>query len=57
MDIVAKHVKPNQYGVRMAELNEEIYRRTLWNHRPLTDFWRVGSGYSKKLEKILLELQ
>ena len=51
MDIVAKHVKPNQYGVRMAELNEEIYRRTLWNHRPLTDFWRVGSGYSKKLEK------
>ena len=51
MDIVAKHVKPNQYGVRMAELNKEIYRRTLWNHRPLTDFWRVGSGYSKKLEK------
>ena len=35
----------------IAELNEEIYRRTLWNHRPLTDFWRVGSGYSKKLEK------
>ena len=51
MDIVAKHVKPNQYGVRMAELNEEIYRRTLWNHRPLTDFWRVGNGYIKKLEK------
>ena len=35
----------------IAELNEEIYRRTLWNHIPLTDFWRVGSGYSKKLEK------
>lgn len=51
MDIVAKHVKPNQYGVRIAELNEEIYRRTLWNHRPLTDFWRVGNGYIKKLEK------
>lgn len=51
MDIVAKHVNPNQYGVRIAELNEEIYRRTLWNHRPLTDFWRVGNGYIKKLEK------
>lgn len=51
MDIVAKHVKPNAEGVRIAELNEMSYRRLLWNHRPLTDFWRVGRGYSKKLEE------
>lgn len=51
MDIVAKHAKPNEYGVRIAELDEMIYRHILWNHRPLTDFWRVGKGYSKKLEK------
>lgn len=51
MDIGAKHVQPNQYGVRIAELDEMSYRRLLWNHRPITDFWRVGKGYSKKLEK------
>ena len=50
MDIVAKHAKPDQYGVRMAELNEMTYRQLLWEHRPLTDFWRVGRGYAKKLE-------
>ena len=51
MDIGAKHVKPNREGVRIAELNEMSYRKLLWNHRPLTDFWRVGEGYSKKLEE------
>ena len=51
MDIVAKHVQPNKNGVRIAGLDELSYRKLLWNHRPLTDFWRVGRGYSKKLEK------
>lgn len=50
MDIVAKHVQPDQDGVRIAELDEMSYRRLLWSHRPLTDFWRVGQGYKKKLE-------
>ena len=50
MDIGAKHVKPDKNGVRIAGLNEMSYRKLLWNHRPLTDFWRVGKGYSKKLE-------
>mgnify|MGYP000178790010 FL=1 len=40
MDIVAKHVHPDQDGVRIAKLNEMTYRRLLWTHRPLTDFWR-----------------
>lgn len=52
MDIVAKHVEPDENGVRIAQLDEMSYRRLLWNHKPLTDFWRVGKGYSKKLEKI-----
>jgi DNA polymerase V len=52
MDIVAKHVEPDENGVRLAELDEMSYRRLLWNHRPLTDFWRVGRGYAKKLEGI-----
>ncbi len=52
MDIVAKHVEPDENGVRIAQLDEMSYRRLLWTHRPLTDFWRVGRGYSKKLEKI-----
>ncbi len=50
MDIVAKHLPADERGVRIAELDEMSYRRLLWNHRPLTDFWRVGPGYSKKLE-------
>ena len=50
MDIVAKHKKPDQNGARIASLNEKLYRRLLWNHRPLTAFWRVGKGYLKKLE-------
>lgn len=52
MDIVAKHIEPDKNGVRIAELDEMSYRRLLWNHRPITDFWRVGRGYSKKLEEI-----
>ena len=51
MDIVAKHVKPNKYGVRIACLDENMYKKQLWNHRPLTDFWRVGKGIAKKLEQ------
>ena len=51
MDIVAKHVEPDEDGVRIAELDEMSYRRLLWAHRPLTDFWRVGHGYAKKLEE------
>lgn len=50
MDILAKHVRPDKHGVRIAELDEISYRRHLWDHRPLTDFWRVGHGYQKKLE-------
>ena len=49
MDIVAKHVSPDADGVRIAELDEEAYRKQLWSHQPLTDFWRVGKGYAKKL--------
>ena len=51
MDIVAKHVNIDENGVRIAYLNEERYKKLLWNHKPLTDFWRVGKGYAKKLEE------
>ena len=51
MDIVAKHVEADTDGVRIAQLDEMAYRQLLWDHRPLTDFWRVGPGYRKKLEK------
>ena len=51
MDIVAKRTAPDRYGVRIAALDEMSYRKLLWDHRPLTDFWRVGSGYTRKLEK------
>lgn len=50
MDIGAKHVPADEYGVRIAQLDEMSYRRQLWTHRPLTDFWRVGKGYAAKLE-------
>ncbi len=50
MDIVAKHMDPDEYGVRIAEIDEMSYRRLLWGHRPITDFWRVGRGYARKLE-------
>lgn len=51
MDIVAKHVEADEEGVRIASLNERSYRELLWEHRPLTDFWRVGRGYERKLEE------
>ena len=51
MDIVAKKKEEDEYGVRIASLNEESYRKELWNHKPLTDFWRIGKGISKTLEK------
>ena len=51
MDVWAKHVEPDKNGVRIAYLDEMLYRRLLWNHRPIKDFWRVGAGYSKKLEE------
>lgn len=50
MDIVAKHMPADKDGVRIAELDEMSYRRTLWDHRPITDFWRVGKGTAQKLE-------
>ena len=50
MDIVAKHMPADADGVRIAELDEASYRRRLWTHRPLTDFWRVGGGYAARLE-------
>ena len=51
MDIEAKHAKANENGVRIAELDEMSYRKLLWDHKPITDFWRVGKGYARKLEK------
>ena len=51
MDIEAKHIQPDANGVRIAQLDERSYRQLLWSHRPLTDFWRVGQGYAKKLEE------
>ena len=50
MDIVAKHIPADENGVRIAELTERSYREKLWSHTPLTDFWRVGRGYARKLE-------
>ena len=50
MDIVAKHVPADKDGVRIAELDEMDYRQKLWNHQPLTDFWRVGRGIAEKLK-------
>ena len=51
MDITAKHIPADKDGVRIAELDEMSYREKLWDHRPLTDFWRVGRGITEKLEK------
>lgn len=51
MDVEAKHIAPDKDGVRIASLDEMSYRKKLWSHRPLTDFWRVGPGYSRKLEQ------
>lgn len=51
MDIQAKRIEVDKNGVQIAELDEMSYRRLLWSHRPLTDFWRIGKGYAKKLEE------
>lgn len=51
MDIVAKHSEADENGVRIASLNEKSYRKILWNHRPITDFWRVGRGYARRLSR------
>ena len=52
MDIVAKHSEPNENGARIAYLDEMLYRKLLWNHTPITDFWRVGKGINERLSKI-----
>ena len=52
MDILAKHVPADKDGVRIAQLDELSYRKELWTHRPLKDFWRVGRGYQEKLESL-----
>ena len=52
MDIVAKHVEPDKDGVRIAELDEMSYRKLLWCHTPLTDFWRIGPGIAKRLQDL-----
>lgn len=55
MDIVAKHIPADKDGVRIAELDEMCYRRELWDHTPITDFWRIGGGIAKRLKKLGLE--
>ncbi len=50
MDVMAKHIPADENGVRIAKLDEMTYRKEFWSHRPITDFWRVGRGYAKKLE-------
>ena len=52
MDIEAKHMKPDKDGVRIAELDEKSYRTKLWDHQPITDFWRIGQGYKKRLANL-----
>ncbi len=52
MDIVAKKMPADKDGVRIAELGERSYREKLWAHTPITDFWRVGSGYARRLESL-----
>lgn len=54
MDIVAKHIPADQDGVRIAELDIPTYRKELWNHQPITDFWRVGNGTARRLEKYFI---
>ncbi|MCD8201258.1 MAG: DNA methylase [Clostridia bacterium] len=55
LDIMAKHAEPDEDGVRIAELDEAAYRKNLWSHTPITDFWRVGKGYAEKLEALSLK--
>lgn len=52
MDMVAKHMNPDRFGIRIAALDELKYRKLLWNHRPITDFWRVGKGYARRLASV-----
>lgn len=52
MDILAKHMTPTKHGIKIAELNGMKYRKLLWDHQPITDFWRVGRGYAKRLDKL-----
>ncbi len=54
MDIVAKHIPPDRDGVRIASLNEQSFRELLWEHTPITDFWRIGRGYARKLARLSL---
>ena len=54
MDIVAKHTDADESGARVAELSVLDYRKTLWNHKPLTDFWRIGNGIASRLSKLNL---
>ena len=51
MDVLAKHMPADELGVRIAELDEQSYRKTMWAHRPITDFWRIGGGYSRTLAR------
>lgn len=51
MDIDAKHIPADENGVRISQLDERSYRERLWTHEPITDFWRVGKGYAKKLHQ------
>ena len=51
MDIDAKHTEPDEFGVRLSELDEMSYRKRLWDHKPLTSFWRIGKGIARKLEE------
>ena len=52
MDIKAKHQQPDKHGVRIADLDEKSYRQELWDHTPIKDFWRIGSGYARRLEQL-----
>ncbi len=54
MDIVAKRMKPDKDGVRVAELDEITYREQLWDHQPLTDFWRIGQGTARRLARRMI---
>ena len=54
MDIVAKKAPPDRDGVRIAELNEDSYKFLLWDHQPLTDFWQIGPGKARRLQKAFL---
>lgn len=52
MDILAKHMQPTKHGIKIASLNGLKYRQLLWDHQPLTDFWRIGRGYQKRLQRL-----